>query len=192
MTANNINYWGYRENQRHNLAMEDYYQDSLAETKRHNVATETTANEQVKVAWANNQVAWANNQLGWSQLDETIRHNKASESISWANVDLGWANVNETRRHNLATEQNQLLATNLQFKTNMRGQDIQKDKLLLDEYLGKANLTNQAQNVYNSSLQAQAAQQNADTNSRNSWWGIVKDVGKSVSHVIDAAWLLIG
>jgi hypothetical protein len=58
-----------KENQRHNMAYEN-------ETRRHNVATETNANQ---------------------TLQEAIRHNKESESIQWYREK-------EANRHNLATE----------------------------------------------------------------------------------------
>lgn len=84
MTANQINYWRQREEMRHNVASE-------GETSRHNKETEKAAKSQIN--------------LGYAQLNETSRHNVASEQLSWANL-------NESKRHNVATET--LTANNLQ------------------------------------------------------------------------------
>lgn len=185
MTANNINYWGYRENQRHNLAMEDYYKGSLSETKRHNQATEATANENVKVAWANNQ-------LGWRQLDETVRHNKANESIGWANVDLGWANVNELKRHNMASESAQLLSISNQYSLGLQKQALANKEFEWQQIWDPVKYKNDSYRAEAATMQAEAAKKNADTNRMNMYWNWGKDVAGYVKNLTDLAWLFVG
>lgn len=77
MLATQVQYWQYKEGQRHNLVAENQTQQSINESIRHNLQTE---------------------QIGWGNLAETTRHNKVSESI-------GWGNLSELTRHNQATEQ---------------------------------------------------------------------------------------
>lgn len=185
MTSNNINYWGYKESQRHNLAMEDYYTDQLAETKRHNQVSESVSQEQVRVAWANNQ-------LGWKQLDETVRHNKANESIGWANVDLGWANVNEMKRHNMASEANQLLGIQVRQSLGQQKQDLAEKQFSYQQRYNRAQWANDAKRAEAAVKQADAATKNANTNRYNMYWGWGKDVANYVKNLTDLAWLFVG
>lgn len=180
MTANNINFWGYKETQRHNLAMEDYYQGSLEESKRHNLATEANAAEQVKVAWANNQ-------LGWKQLDETVRHNKANESLGWANVSLGWANVNELKRHNMASEANQLLSIKVQQSLGQQKQDLANKQFEWQQIWDPVKYKNDSYRTEAALTQAEASKKNADTNRYNMYWNWGKDVANWVTNVTGTA-----
>ena len=72
MTSNQINYLGYAENVRHNKAGELLNKQSLAETRRHNVAYETETSRHNKIS--ESQV--------WSQIRETYRHNEYSEYLT--------------------------------------------------------------------------------------------------------------
>lgn len=88
MTQNQIKYWSYKEDQRHNRAIESVQDRTLAESIRHNQQTEL---------------------LGFKTLEETTRHNQAQESIGWGQIQLGYANLSETQRHNRATETAQIM-----------------------------------------------------------------------------------
>lgn len=80
MTSVQVQYWNYKENQRHDVETEH-------ETQRHN-----------RVSEQQNQVS----------LAETIRHDMITEEeIRRHNVEgekLGFATLSESRRHNVATE----------------------------------------------------------------------------------------
>lgn len=81
MTSVQVQYWNYKENQRHDVATE-------YENNRHNVVSE----QQNRVS-----------------LAETIRHDMVTEKeIQRHNIEgekLGFATLSESRRHNIAGEQ---------------------------------------------------------------------------------------
>lgn len=90
MLATQVQYWTYKENQRHNMVSENQNLRSINESVRHNVQAE--------------QVAWQNLSLQNRALYETTRHNLATEQISQQQNKLGWSTLNETTRHNMAVE----------------------------------------------------------------------------------------
>lgn len=122
MTANQINYWRYREELRHNQAAE-------GENVRHNKVSEQTAKAQIN--------------LGYSQLHETSRHNIAGEQVSWANLSEGrrhniateTLNANslqETARHNKVTETNQAVEIGEHIRHNKSMESISQANARLD------------------------------------------------------------
>lgn len=112
MTANQIAYWNYVENKRHNQAGEEntrtdlgIKRDTLSETQRHNKETEG-------VSWLNARETARHNlateDLGNRQLGETNRHNIVTEGQTYQYN-------NELVRHNLASEANQRYATDRSY-----------------------------------------------------------------------------
>lgn len=94
MLATQVQYWNYVENKRHNMATEEQARQDLIELSRSNRVREG---------------------ISRSSLDESVRHNKASESLGWGNLSevgrhnvaeeqIGFSNINELSRHNQATE----------------------------------------------------------------------------------------
>lgn len=98
MTKNQIDYWRYREDQRHNQASEkEENRSNLAkegENYRHNTSTEKETHR--------HNVATEG--IDISKLNETQRHNKETEALGKGNLQLGRDTLNESRRHNVATE----------------------------------------------------------------------------------------
>ena len=91
MTANLINYWKHKEQQRSNLvneaetershrAMESYNWASLGEARRHNMSVE---GEAAKHNREQEGIARQSNLLEASRQQETSRHNKAAESQAY-------------------------------------------------------------------------------------------------------------
>lgn len=74
MTGNQIAYWKYAEDVRHNAEVEGQGRTNLAEVKRHNLATEGYQSRQIGLGYA--QLG-----LGYSQLAETKRANAARELL---------------------------------------------------------------------------------------------------------------
>lgn len=119
MLATQVQYWQYKENQRHNIAYEkltDFQnreqqrhnletesqgRQSLTETVRHNKASESLSLKSLNETIRHNKVG---EQVSLANLNETIRHNRATEGISYQNIALGYANLAETKRHNIQTE----------------------------------------------------------------------------------------
>lgn len=131
MTANQIAYFSYKENkrhnleteafnisqldevrrhnlayesetQRHNLANESYQIMSLAEAKRHNIATETQQSNLLTETIRHNTMT--ENELlrsNTARENETFRSNVARESETQRSNK---AKESETQRHNLETE----------------------------------------------------------------------------------------
>lgn len=136
MTTNQIAYFSAKEQQRHNLATEretgrrntideSHFVRMDAETLRHNLATEQQARDQLNLGYAQLD-------LGNRQLEETQRHNYASESLS-----LG--TLNESIRHNKASE---TIASNTLAETIMHNREVEK---MQDELNGSQITANYAQ-----------------------------------------------
>lgn len=97
MTHNQIDFWNYKENARHNLAAE-------AELSRHNVSVEKETNRHNVATEANDMQQIAVNQ---ATVAETARHNSVMEEIgyynaqsqalqanaAYLNAQASWANV---------------------------------------------------------------------------------------------------
>lgn len=95
MTTTQVQYWNYKEGQRHNVVTEK-------ETNRHNKVTEnlTVKDLQIKTYNAKEQKRHniATENLTARDIDEKIRHNKTSEELTANQID-------EMIRHNMAQEQ---------------------------------------------------------------------------------------
>lgn len=139
MTGNQIAYWKYAEDVRRNAEMEQQGRASLAEGKRHNLATERLTDRQIGLGYAQVNLGYAQlaetkrantarEVLGTSQLSETIRSNTAKETeINRSNV----ARETETNRHNVQTETTDI------NRMNTSHQEFQ-DQLAWDkEYKGR-------------------------------------------------------
>lgn len=83
MTGNQIAYWKYAEDVRHNAETESQGRLNLSETARHNLASEGLQSRQIG--------------LGYAQLAETRRANQARELIQSEQLK-------ETRRTNIQKE----------------------------------------------------------------------------------------
>lgn len=83
MLATQVSYWNLQETKRHNIAAESQARNELTETQRHNRRTEELQ--------------------GWS-IGETSRHNKAMEGETYrhnqAVESQAWASLSELQRHN--------------------------------------------------------------------------------------------
>jgi hypothetical protein len=101
LLATQVQYFKYKEDQRHNLVAESQNKEQLSiargnleENIRHNVRTE-------EVSWFNAQENQRHNlvneDIAWANQHETVRHNTVLES-------QGFAALEETKRHNRAQE----------------------------------------------------------------------------------------
>lgn len=105
MTGNQIAYWKYAEDVRRNAEVEEQGRSSLAEAKRHNLASERLSAQQIGLGYAQlaetRRANTAREVLQTSQLSETIRSNMARETeTNRSNV----AKETETTRHNVISE----------------------------------------------------------------------------------------
>lgn len=95
MTGNQIAYWKYAEEARHNAEAESQGRINLAEVKRHNLATEGLQSRQIG--------------LGYAQLAETKRANSARELLQSQElaetVRINTVRAVETERSNRAKEE---------------------------------------------------------------------------------------
>lgn len=138
MTGNQIAYWKYAEDARHNAETESQGRQNLAEVARHNLATEGLTSRQIGLGYAQLGLGYsqlaetkrantAREVLTSSQLDETIRSNQAREAeTNRANV----AKETEIQRHNVIEEGTRINEMNVRHKEF-------EDKLAWDkEYKG--------------------------------------------------------
>lgn len=95
MTGNQIAYWKYAEDVRHNAESESQGRTNLAEVKRHNLATEGLQARQIS--------------LGYAQLAETKRANTARELLQSKELAettrINTVRAVETERSNKAKEE---------------------------------------------------------------------------------------
>lgn len=95
MTGNQIAYWKYAEDVRHNAEAESQGRTNLAEVKRHNLATEGLQSRQIN--------------LGYAQLAETRRANQARELLQSQELAettrINTVRAVETERSNKAKEE---------------------------------------------------------------------------------------
>lgn len=123
MTANQINYWRFNEDRRHNEVTE-------VETARHNRATESIGYGQISLGYAQLAETTRTNKarelLNSRSLGETVRHNMYAESLQSRQISLNYQmekdKLAETSRHNTVVE----LETQ---RHNMTTEDIQKRTL---------------------------------------------------------------
>lgn len=129
MTSNQIEFAKHKENQRHNLAIEDVERGKLSETGRHNVATENFSTGSLAESQRHNKVSEGltqqqiiNNytlgirQAAAAEKQATAAINSAQASMAHAGAAYRSADaalqqahntamsIAETSRHNLATE----------------------------------------------------------------------------------------
>lgn len=123
MTKNQIEYLKLRESQRANLAQEDLTRlrdqrsyvinlGTLAESQRHNIASEQQAKASLDETSRHNLVG---EQISGKSLEETVRHNKAGES--------------ELKRHNIAGEQYNERALQEQSRHNVAQESIGRSQV---------------------------------------------------------------
>lgn len=130
MTGNQIAYWRYAEDVRHNAEAESQGRQNLAEVARHNLATEGLTSRQIGLGYAQlaetKRANTAREVLQTSQLSETIRSNMAKETeINRSNV----AREDETQRHNVIMEGNDIT------KMNIRHQEFQDELKWKKQYV---------------------------------------------------------
>lgn len=125
MLAVQVQYWGLKENERHNKVTE-------AETERHNKVTEhetTRHNIQTEMlGWASlaetTRHNMATESIARDQLSEVTRHNLASEGIGWANVGIAQENA-RTNWYNAQTNRMQYALA--EYQTSLNEQRINND-----------------------------------------------------------------
>lgn len=91
-----------------------------------------------QIAFANYKETVRNNKF---QNKESKRHNKEQEKIGYSNVALGYANLNETVRHDYASESiNQQLADINQQNANINQQNADTKEGELEEKARKNDI----------------------------------------------------
>lgn len=141
MTANLINYWKHKEQQRANLvneaetershrAMESYNWASLGEARRHNIAAES----------------------------ETAKHNREQEYYARQSNLLEASRQTETNRHNTATESQAYYDNKVRFQgqrwnyeVGSRQASTAEKKVVADAY---GNVFNNAVSVVNNTIRS--------------------------------------
>lgn len=149
MLAVQVNYQGVQETIRHNQVAEkqnarhldqediriDQTWQSLAETKRHNLATESISRadlaERTRHNVATESLGYANLAYNYQVLGETRRHNIVNEGVAWAGLNLDRQRLAENQRHNFATE-------SLTADSN----SIQRARQIVDAQQGWSSLAN--------------------------------------------------
>lgn len=148
MTANLISYWRHKEDARHNLVVEaeterhnrrteQYQFGSSAEAQRHNMATEIETNRSNLVyegltAARDAEVARHNvamEQHNIAALNETIRHNQATEQVQYLNYTVAQAQQQEQIRHNQELE----TLESREVFTKQRAQDLKEQQFELEK-----------------------------------------------------------
>lgn len=139
MLATQVQYWQYKEAQRHNIATESLTDFQNRENKRHNLESERQGRVSITEAIRHNKAteSISRNTLKETKRHnlatekETNRHNVATEGISYANIQLGYANLAESVRHNKETEKVQnITAKTSAIKSIFEVQNLQADKNL--------------------------------------------------------------
>lgn len=142
MTGNQIAYWKYAEDVRRNAEVESQGRSSLAETKRHNLASERLSAQQIGLGYAqlaeSKRANIAREVLSTSQLSETIRSNMARETeTNRSNV----AKETETQRHNLiseSTEINKMNISHSEFQEKLEWEKYYKGRIDTPIRVGEA------------------------------------------------------
>lgn len=112
MLATQVQYWDLQERKRHNVATEAQARNELAESRRHNQEVESTNWFSVKESQRHNI---ASENLGFATLAESARHNRSTESLEASKQA-------ETRRHNTRLE-NETIRHNM-FGESLSAKDI--------------------------------------------------------------------
>lgn len=214
MTNNQINYWRYKEDSRHNkvteVETERHNRVAEAEIVRHNVVSEGEVYRHNVVTEGEIQRHNIESEaLGRAQLDEVVRHNVRSEALEtqriqlgYAQVSLGYSQLQEARRSNIANEQirgraNEITNAYNQGLLNLRGQEV-----AISNRAQQENVRHNQAMEYNSFLSATASQkqaeasilnaganmQNADTNRRNSNTNLLNSIWSNANDSIDMIW----
>lgn len=101
MTHNQIEYWKYKELNRHNLVTEGIDTGKLNESVRHNKVTEGIDIGKLNESVRHNKVTESQTDF---QMRETQRHNLATEGLTGRDLNIQAGYLAETHRHNLAAE----------------------------------------------------------------------------------------
>lgn len=155
MTHNQIEYWKYMEDQRHNVASEEdtdiqnresnrhnvatenFNLMNLAEGKRHNLATEVELNRHnIQAEQETNRHNVSTEELSRNELSEIVRHNKSTENI-------GYNTLAETKRSNLARENISSNANAESMRHNTQMESQASASLRETKRSNKANEANQ-------------------------------------------------
>lgn len=133
MTHNQINYWNFRESERHNKVSEQEQirhnkvgegidLSKVEESVRHNKATEGIDLGRLNETVRHNKVTESQTDVDLGikrdSLSETIRHNLVGESISRGQLSAQLQNIAELARHNREQEAISWTATNAQAALN--------------------------------------------------------------------------
>lgn len=150
MTRNQIEYWGLKENKRHNqvsegeinrhnVATERIDLGKLQETNRHNVVTENETHrhnvrtedqtdrqldETQRHNLATEGLTGTSLNIEAGKLSETIRHNQATENISDRNLSISAGVLGETERHNLVSEEQNYMRIDAQNTYDLARADL--------------------------------------------------------------------
>lgn len=161
VTHNQIDYWKYKEEERHNLATEEdtdiqnretnrhnvatenFNLMNLAEGKRHNLATEVELNRHnIQTEQETNRHNVSTEQLGRDELNEAVRHNKSTESI-------GYATLAETKRSNLARE---VLTSNANAESMRHNTQMENQASASLRETKRSNKANEANQYYSTTM----------------------------------------
>lgn len=128
MTGNQIAYWKYAEDVRHNAETESQGRQNLSEIARHNLATEGLTARQIGLGYAQlaetKRANTARELLQSSQLEETIRSNMAKEEET---TRSNKARERETARHNERQESMERWQTNLKHSEWSQSFEFDRD-----------------------------------------------------------------
>nr|UVJ88921.1 hypothetical protein [Picobirnavirus sp.]UVJ88927.1 hypothetical protein [Picobirnavirus sp.] len=171
MLAVQVNYQGIQETAKHNRESErqgkvqlEQNWTSIAEQKRHNLATEELTAKQIAEQGRHNRatesLGYANLAYSYSTLSETTRANKARESLQQYANYTNRMSVIELGRHNRTTE-SLAQESNAISAFNARTQRMRTEN---DYTLGWGNLVNQRRANEINQQRANTAQFEAATN----------------------------
>lgn len=182
MTANQINYWRFNEDRRHNEVTE-------VETSRHNRATEGIGYGQIALGYAQlaetTRANRARELLNARTLFENTRHNMYSESLQSRQISNAFAveqaKLGETTRHNTAMEvENQ--------RHNFVTEDVQQRSLDWTIKSGThqivTNYINSGANLIGAGARMITARSQAKTGVINSVSGLITAGSKGIDSVV--------
>lgn len=165
MLQTQVNYWNYKETQRHNIATEQYYTANLGETQRHNVVSEALIKQQNDETTRHNLES---ERFNWGSLAETTRHNMSTE------IETNRHNVayeTETNRHNVVTE-NETMRHNVANENETRRHNREEEGIgwynaNTQRFAAQSTAAYQQMAGRAALIQANAASANATTNRIN-------------------------
>jgi len=105
MTTTQVDYWRYKEGQRHNVATETQARNELAETVRHNYVTEgETQRHNLVVEGETNRHNLVTEGISLKEYKERKRHNLVSEGQEDTRLAISAGELAEKKRHNTVSE----------------------------------------------------------------------------------------